>query len=194
MAMWLLNLISRTAKLASMSEYVGCRKLVSGARLPEKAHESDSAFDLFAVEAAELPPNGTRLFKTGIALQLPAGAYALVLSRSGLAVKNSVFVLNAPGLIDNGYRGEIGVVLHNASSEAFVVNKHDRIAQILFQTASDFIIRTSFEVMDDTDRGSKGFGSTGVSCKHTNIVQDDEGGFVCTKCDKKINLNLDFIM
>ena len=178
-----------------MTEHVGCRKLVNDALLPEKAHESDAAFDLFAASNVNVPAGQTRLVKTGIALQLPARTYALVLSRSGLAVKNSVFVLNAPGLIDNGYRGEVGVVLHNASSESFVVSKHDRIAQILFQTSSDFVVRSLFEFVGDTDRGSNGFGSTGVSCSHVNIVQDEDGEFICTKCSQPLGrLNLDSIV
>lgn len=176
---------------------IACRKLTADAVLPKKAHDSDAAFDLYAAESTTVAPSSTRLIKTGIAVQLPANVFALVLSRSGLALKSSVFVLNSPGLIDPGYRGEIGVVLHNASAIEFPVAKHDRIAQILFQKMDSFVLRSAFELIGSTDRGEGGFGSTGVNtnCRHVNIVQDDEGNFLCTKCGQEVGpLDLDHLL
>lgn len=175
---------------------IPCRKLSPDAIAPKKAHDSDAAFDLYAVEPKALGPSETGLIKTGIAIQLPSNVYGLVLSRSGLALKSSVFVLNSPGLIDPGYRGEIGVVLHNASSVEFGVDKHDRVAQILFQRMEDVVLRSALELVGVTDRGDGGFGSSGVkisNCRHINIVQDEQGDFFCTKCGEGVgplDLNL----
>lgn len=177
---------------------IPCRKLTPDAIVPKKAHDSDAAFDLYAAEPAVIASSSTRLIKTGIAIQLPSDVLALILSRSGLALKSSVFVLNSPGLIDPGYRGEIGVVLYNASASEFPVAKHDRIAQILFQKMDSFTLRSAFELISSTDRGEEGFGSTGVNttnCRHVNIVQDDEGNFLCTKCGQEVGpLDLDHLL
>lgn len=141
---------------------IGCLRLTDEAQIPKKAHESDAAFDLCSVVDARLPSGGTVVIGTGIALDLPADVHALVLSRSGLAAKAGVFVLNSPGLIDSGYRGEIKVILHNSGANDFIVSKGDRIAQIMFQPSVAFILDEVFEVAE-TDRGDYGLGSTGIA-------------------------------
>lgn len=141
---------------------IGCLRLSDGAQIPKKAHESDAASDLCSVVDARLPSGGTVVIGTGIALDLPADVHALVLSRSGLAAKAGVFVLNSPGLIDSGYRGEIKVILHNSGANDFIISKGDRIAQIMFQTNVPFSLEEAFEVAE-TDRGDYGLGSTGIA-------------------------------
>jgi dUTP pyrophosphatase len=140
--------------------------------LPTKAHESDAAFDLYSIDSKVIHPGNVEAISTGISMALPKGFYALVLSRSGLAIKHRVFVLNAPGLIDNGYRGEIMVVLFNAGSEDYSVVSGDRIAQIMFHRSEDVTLKQAFEFIDMTDRGANGLGSTGLAS--IEFLGDDE--------------------
>lgn len=126
------------------------------------AHFSDAGADLCCAEDVELKPFERRLVSTGVAIQLPVGYVAYVNPRSGLAVKQGITVLNAPGTIDAGYRGEIKVPLINldpVNSVHFTVG--DRIAQLVIQRVehADF---QQVEALDDSDRGEGGFGSTGV--------------------------------
>lgn len=127
-----------------------------------KMHQSDAAFDLFASESKVIRPGGVEAVSTGIAMEMPPDLCAFVLSRSGLAVKHKVMVLNAPGLIDSGYRGEIMVILYNAGKSDYAVVTGDRIAQLMFQRTEDISVREAFEVLDATDRGEQGLGSTGI--------------------------------
>jgi dUTP pyrophosphatase len=108
-----------------------------------------------------LKPLERVLVKTGLYIALPQGYEAQVRSRSGLAFKNGIAVLNAPGTIDADYRGEIGVILINLSSEPFVIKDGDRIAQMVFASfeQAEFI---EVSVLNETVRGNKGFGSTGI--------------------------------
>jgi dUTP pyrophosphatase len=109
-----------------------------------------------------IDPGGRELVPTGVAIALPAGYVGLVHPRSGLALKHGVTVLNAPGTIDAGYRGEIMVTLYNSSSEAFEIEAGDRIAQLLIQSVEQarFI---QVEKLPESSRGQAGFGSTGKS-------------------------------
>ena len=155
-------LIKETAEIA-------CKKLRDGAELPTRANDNDAGFDLSALvgdNGLKIAPGERALVSTGIALELPDNIAALVLSRSGLALKHGVFVLNAPGLIDPGYRGEIGVVLQNMGASSLTVTTGTRIAQLLFIGLSDlngrrFSIYETDEPLSTTDRGPQGFGSTG---------------------------------
>lgn len=136
------------------------KKLDPAATAPTYATEGDAGMDLRALEGGTLAPGEHRVFKTGIAVELPENTVGLVCSRSGLAAKHGVFVLNAPGVIDSGYRGDVGVILKNAGSTDFEVNAGDRIAQFVVQ---EFIRVTPVEAeeLGESDRGTGGFGSTG---------------------------------
>jgi dUTP pyrophosphatase len=141
---------------------VPVRLLTPEARLPERAYAHDAAWDLYAAEEATLPPLGRAVVGTGIALGLPSHLAALTLPRSGLAARHGVSIVNSPGLIDPGYRGEVRIILLNTDTEAtFSVVPGDRIAQLLFLPLTDVRLVQS-EVLDDTHRGERGFGSSGT--------------------------------
>ena len=129
--------------------------------LPQYETAGASGVDLRASHDITIPPNETRLVKTGIRVAVPRGFELQVRSRSGLTLKHSVFVLNGVGTVDADYRGEVGVILHNAGFEDFVIETGDRIAQgvICPVIQADFV---QVEVLSETKRGIGGFGSTGV--------------------------------
>jgi dUTP pyrophosphatase len=138
------------------------RLLRDGARPPERTRPGDAGYDLRCLEAFELAPGERRLIPTGFALALPPGVAGLVTPRSGLALKHGVTTLNAPGLIDPNYRGEVGVILHNAGGEAYRAEAGDRIAQLLLVpfVTPDSAIVDELPASGD-DRGEGGFGSSG---------------------------------
>ena len=136
------------------------KKLAAGAKLPAYAHPGDAGMDLFSAESVELPPGESRLVKTGIAVQLPPGTEGQVRPRSGLASRHMVTVLNAPGTIDEGYRGEVGVILINHSRSPFRVEPGMKIAQLLVTPVLRVTVEETPE-LSDTRRGAGGFGSTG---------------------------------
>lgn len=127
---------------------------------PSYAHEGDAGMDLSSVEDVIILPGGRTLVSTGIAMHILPGYVGLIHPRSGLAYKHGVTVLNTPGTIDSGYRGEIKINLINLGSKAFRVATGDRIAQIVFQ---EFIYMYPHEVsfLEDSVRGTGGHGSTG---------------------------------
>lgn len=129
--------------------------------LPRYAREGDAGVDLYAREDAELAPGRRHLMPTGIAVAIPAGWVGLVHPRSGLSIRHGLTVVNAPGTIDAGYRGEIAVPLINLDpAQSFTVRRGDRIAQLLLQEVG----RIVWEVTDglpDTERGTGGFGASG---------------------------------
>ncbi|HJW76575.1 MAG TPA: dUTP diphosphatase [Thermoleophilia bacterium] len=136
--------------------------LAPGARLPERAYENDAAFDLFSVEDAIVAPQHRQVIRTGVALGLPPGLAALTLPRSGLAAEHGVTLVNTPGLIDPGYRGEVRIILLNTDRHhPFHVGVGDRIAQLLIVGLTEV---SFFETvrLDDTHRGERGFGSSGT--------------------------------
>jgi dUTP pyrophosphatase len=132
--------------------------------LPQPARPGDAGVDLRSTIAVTLPPGGGRaLVPTGLAIELPAGMAGLVLPRSGLAIRHGITCLNAPGLIDPGYRGEISVVLANTDpAEAFEIRRGDRIAQLLV-VGFDAVAFREVAELSDTERGAGGFGHTGSS-------------------------------
>jgi dUTP pyrophosphatase len=130
------------------------------ARVPERARDGDAGYDLRTLEAFTLPPGGRQLVPTGIALALPHGVAGLVLPRSGLAARHGVTTLNAPGLIDPGYRGELKVVLHNAGAEPYAAQAGDRIAQLLLVPFWAPVLRPVAS-LPTSERGGDGFGSSG---------------------------------
>ena len=138
-------------------------KLTSAAVVPTYAHEDDAGMDLRASEEATIPARSRALVGTGIAIALPEGHVGLVHPRSGLAAKHGVTVLNAPGTIDAGYRGEVKVILLNTSDEAFNVAIGDRIAQLVVQKVEHPAVEVVALLDGNTARGAGGFGSTGVS-------------------------------
>jgi dUTP pyrophosphatase len=133
----------------------------SGAKLPERAHDGDAGLDLFAVDEATIGPGERAVVPTGIALEIPDGHAGLVLPRSGLAARHGIALVNAPGLIDSGYRGEVRVLLLNTDpSEPFTVSPGDRIAQLLVAPFAE-VEPVAVEELALSTRGEGGFGSTG---------------------------------
>ena len=131
------------------------------AQLPTYAHPGDAGMDVRSIEDVTLSPGARALIHTGLVLMLPPNAEAQVRPRSGLALKHGVTVLNTPGTIDAGYRGEVGVILINLGTEPFVVEKGMKIAQIVVSPVAQAEV-VEVTSVDETDRGAGGFGSTGV--------------------------------
>ena len=134
----------------------GCEDL-----FPRKAHDDDAAFDLRSRVDVVIPSGKIMLVPTGVFMELPVGYEAQVRPRSGLALKHGITVLNTPGTIDAGYRGEVGVILINAGENNFTIARGDRIAQMVIQQLTDVQL-VSAEALSETARGAGGFGSTGV--------------------------------
>ena len=129
--------------------------------LPAYAHQGDAGMDVRSVADLVIAPGKRTLVPTGLVMLLPPGYEAQVRPRSGLALKHGVTVLNTPGTIDSGYRGEVGVILANFGDSDFAVGKGDKIAQIVIAPVTQPDIVES-DTVDSTDRGAGGFGSTGV--------------------------------
>ena len=137
------------------------RRIHPDATLPSYAHQSDAGMDVRSVEDLTIAPGKRALVHTGLVMLLPLQYEAQVRPRSGLALKYGVTVLNTPGTIDSGYRGEIGVILANFGDTDFQVRKGDKIAQIVIAPVTQPMIEETTDV-DETDRGVGGFGSTGI--------------------------------
>ncbi len=142
-------------------------RLRDNAILPFQAYEGDAGLDLTACERLELPPGERGVVGTGIAIAIPEGWAGLVLPRSGLAAKHGLTLVNAPGLIDAGYRGEVRVILLNTDQrEPFVVEPGMRIAQlVLVEPASVRLLEV--DELSESERGAGGLGSSGVAAKTT---------------------------
>lgn len=138
------------------------KKTDPAATLPSYARPGDAGMDLRACERADIPPGARRLIRTGLAMELPPGTEAQLRPRSGLAAKHGITVLNAPGTIDEGYRGEIGVLLINLGDETFSVEPGMRIAQLVIAPVLRAEPREAAE-LSGTARGKGGFGSTGTA-------------------------------
>ncbi len=136
------------------------KKLVDHAMLPKYAHPGDAGLDLFAAEAITLAAGGSGIVKTGISIELPEGTEAQVRPRSGLALKHAVTVLNSPGTVDEGYRGEVGVIMINHGKEDFHIEQGMKIAQMLVKPVYTVEV-AEVDELSDTSRGEGGFGSTG---------------------------------
>jgi dUTP pyrophosphatase len=138
------------------------RKLNESAIIPNYEHPNDSGLDLTAVDELEISPGESKLVCTGISIDLPKGTEAQIRPRSGLALKYQITVLNTPGTVDEGYRGEIGVILINHGKNSFKVTKGMRIAQMVITP----VIHVEVEEVNSlthTSRGTGGFGSTGIT-------------------------------
>jgi len=136
------------------------RLLHPAAQLPRRAHPGDAGADLFSVEEVVIPAGDRRDVGTGLALAIPSGHAGFVQPRSGLAFKHGIMVVNSPGLIDAGYRGEVRVALYNSGREPFTVAVGERIAQLVIQKVeeAEFV---ATDDLPDTSRGRGGFGSSG---------------------------------
>ena len=137
------------------------KKLHEFAIVPHYAHPGDAGLDLFAIAQQNILPGETQLIKTGIAIALPSGYEAQIRPRSGLALKHSITVLNSPGTVDSGYRGEIGIVLINHGKKTFQVVPGMKVAQMVV-TAFIQAKVTVVNDLDSTVRGDSGYGSTGT--------------------------------
>jgi dUTP pyrophosphatase len=137
------------------------RKLHAHAKLPAPAHPGDAGADLCSVEAAMIPAGERCEVGTGIALAIPEGYAGFVQPRSGLAFKHGIMVVNSPGLIDAGYRGEVRISLYNSGAVPFTILPGDRIAQLVVQAVErcDFVV---VDELPDSSRGLGGFGSSGT--------------------------------
>nr|WP_322101335.1 dUTP diphosphatase [Solirubrobacter deserti] len=130
------------------------------ARVPTRGREGDAAYDLACVEPFTLAPGERALIATGVAVAIPPGLCGLVLPRSGLAIKHGISCVNAPGLIDPNYRGELRVILINHGSEPWSAQAGDRIAQLLLVAFAAPALQ-AVDALPDSDRGTGGFGSSG---------------------------------
>jgi dUTP pyrophosphatase len=135
------------------------RLLSEDATVPKRGTPYAAGYDLSSAEYDEVPARGRKLIKTHIAVAVPPGTYARVAPRSGLAFKHGIDVM--AGVIDEDYRGEVGVILYNTSDVPFQVSIGDRIAQLILEKIETPLVNV-VEELDETDRGEGGFGSTGV--------------------------------
>ena len=139
------------------------KKLNKNAVVPILGTANSAGYDLFACidNDINISPNDIALIPTGIAIEIPNGYSGMVCSRSGLTLKNGIHVLNSPGIIDSDYRGEVKCILHNCSKNTFTVMNNTKIAQLLI-IKHETITWTEANDLSNTDRGIKGFGSTGI--------------------------------
>lgn len=137
-------------------------RMAAGAEdlMPRKAHDGDAAFDVRSNAESSIKPYEVQLISTGMFLELPPGFEAQIRPRSGLAAKHSLTILNSPGTIDSGYRGEVCVIMFNASPTEYKVSRGDRIAQMVIQRLPEVELVSAAE-LSESRRGANGFGSTG---------------------------------
>lgn len=143
-----------------MKTKIKVKKIHPNARLPEYAHQGDAGMDLFSVEDVILPPRHRRAVATGLQVEVPEGYEMQIRPKSGLAITRGITVLNTPGTVDAGYRGEIKIIMINLSNEDYHVEKGDKIAQAVINKFETVKIEES-KTLSESDRGEKGFGSTG---------------------------------
>lgn len=141
---------------------ISVKKLSSLARIPVKANKDDAGFDLYSTEKVLVQSFSRAVVSTGIAIEIPKGYAGFIQPRSGLAAKRGITVLNTPGLIDSGYRGEIKVILYNSTGSPFTVNVSDRIAQLVFVLLGAFEL-VEEKLLSQSERGEGGLGSTGIN-------------------------------
>ena len=143
---------------------LGFVKLNNEAIEPSYNYDGDSGFDLYSTEEVILPPFGRALVPTGLAFEIKDGYEIQVRSKSGLALKQGLMVLNSPGTVDNSYTGEVKVILFNVNNHEFVVNKGMKVAQAVLTSVVNgkWVNLVKKNNINNTDRGDKGFGSTGI--------------------------------
>lgn len=140
---------------------VKVKRLIADAVLPAYAHVDDAGMDLCSCEDVSIPPGEVRLVGTGLAIQLPPGTEAQIRPKSGLALKHRITILNTPGTIDEGYRGEVRVILINYSKATIQITKGTKVAQMVVNPVLRVKIE-EVESLNNTERNEGGFGSTGV--------------------------------
>lgn len=143
--------------MKSTADQLFVKKMIPDAILPTRAHADDAGLDLYAFENGVIPPGGGLLARTGIALALPAGTVGLVADRSSMAKRG---VKTSGGVIDAGYRGEIHIILRNVTTEEVRFERGERIAQLLILPCLTPAVVEAMD-LDETHRGTKGFGSSG---------------------------------
>ena len=137
------------------------KKISEDAIIPKYAHEGDSGFDFYSIEDYKLAPGKRTLIKTGLQVSIPLGYELQIRPKSGLALKKGLTVLNTPGTVDAGYRGEIGIILINLGEEEYFVEKGSKVAQgVVCQVENPEI--EEVKELSETSRGEGGFGSTGL--------------------------------
>jgi dUTP pyrophosphatase len=136
------------------------KRLSDKALPPQKAHAGDLGYDLYAAETTAIFPNETKVVKTGIAIQFPAGYGGFIKDRSSVATKKGLHTV--AGVIDNGYIGEIGIALHNGTDSLVKVELGEKIAQLVLIQTVNFDIEEVNEIVSSDKRGEGGFGSTGT--------------------------------
>jgi dUTP pyrophosphatase len=153
------DMLNHTTKLD-----LGYVKLNPEAVDPSYNYDGDSGFDLYSTEEVVLPPFGRALISTGLAFEIQDGFEIQVRSKSGLALKQGLMVLNSPGTVDNSYTGEVKVILFNVNNHEFVVNKGMKIAQAVLTSVVNgkWVNLVNKKEINKTDRADKGFGSTGI--------------------------------
>jgi dUTP pyrophosphatase len=139
---------------------VRVKRLSTDAKIPKAAKSGDVAFDLFSTIDYELRPGERFAVPTGIAVEIPPGYEGQVRPRSGLALKEGVTVLNAPGTVDSGYRGEVKTIMVNHNDESFMITKGMRISQLAIRPVPE-VEFIEVDELSETERGEGGFGSTG---------------------------------
>ena len=145
-----------------MKKVVKFKKLDPDVILPDYAHDGDAGMDLYSIKEEIIEPLSWKLIPTGLACELPENTEGQVRSKSGIALKNGVFVLNSPGTVDENYRGEIGVILYNLNTkEPFLIKKGQKIAQFVINSI-EYVETVEIQELSNTDRGQGGFGSTGL--------------------------------
>jgi len=148
--------------------------LISAGEVPEYAHPGDAGADLVAAETVTLAPGARSTVGTGVSIALPDGFAAFVVPRSGLAARHGITIVNSPGTVDAGYRGEIRVTLLNTdSSEPYTIAVGDRIAQLVIMP----VVRATFipvETLPGSHRGASGFGSTGYTSEQSVVRQSGD--------------------
>lgn len=136
-------------------------KINEKAIIPNYAHEGDAGLDVYSVEKLVLNPGERGLVHTGIKIELPKNTEAQIRPRSGLALKHGISLVNSPGTIDEGYRGEVGIIVINHSNETFVVEEGMKIAQMVIKPVWRVEVQ-EVNSLTDSERGEKGYGSSGI--------------------------------
>ena len=137
------------------------KKLLPEARMPTQAYEGDAGWDLYSTESFLLMPSLRRVVSTGISIEIPKGYEVQIRPRSGLAIKHGITVLNSPGTIDSGYRGELGVILINHSSCQYHVQQGMKIAQMVIKEIHKVTLE-EVKTLSSSEREDKGFASSGI--------------------------------
>ncbi len=136
------------------------KKIRDNAVTPRYEHDGDAGMDLYAVEDSSLHPGERKLIPTGLQVEVPRGYEMQIRPKSGLALKHGITVLNTPGTVDSCYRGEVGVIMHNASDRDYEIKAGEKVAQAVIAKVEKAVIE-EVEDLTQTQRGSGGFGSTG---------------------------------